>query len=273
MGRFVASLFVVSLLALSPFWGIVTADENGDIDNVPIELLADRILAGDGAESDALIERAATMEEAELKMLFRAVRNRHLAFQRLEKKRVSGAVLEEANLDQATTFLQTITGFKIHLSKKAREEKFEDVVIDLNLKDVSVRTFLNLITRPYELYWSMRGEVIDIVTREELAVRPKEEEPETLALRRRVKATKVSLSIQDLAFSDVVKTLAIQTGLNVLIDSRVQHDLGRQIVPRLKVSDTSLETVLNLLAECGGDSVVWVVVGNVIKLTHKDYLR
>ncbi len=268
MGRFVAALVVVSLC-----FGIVTADENEDIDKIPIELLADRILAGDGAKSDALIERAATMEEAELKMLFRAVRNRHLAYQKLEMKRVSGARLEDANLDQATTFLQTITGFKIHLSKKVREERFEDIVINFNLKDVSVRTFLNLITRPYELYWSMRGEVIDIVTREELVVRAAEQDPKALALRRKIKATNVSIAIKDQKFIDVVKTLQIQTGFNIIIDSRVEQDVGANPIQNLRMSDVSLETVLNLMQAYGGEHVVWTTKGNVIVFTQKEFLR
>ncbi len=263
--------FAVSLVVLSLCSGVVVADEHEDFDKVPIELLADRILGGDGAESEALIERASEMEATELKILFRAVRNRHIAYCRLDSKRVSSVQLASADLDQAIAFLQTITGFRVHLSKKAREEKFEDILIDVNLRDVTARTFLNLITRPYELYWSMQGEVVFITTRDELVVRPREVESRALLLR--LAETKVSLAIQDQKFTDVVSSLQVQTGLNVMIDNRIAHDIGPKIVSRLHVEDVSLRTILNLLCEHGGETVVWVVRGNVIKFTTEEFLR
>jgi type II secretory pathway component HofQ len=86
----------------------------------------------------------------------------------VNKKRVKGLDWSEQNLDQVVAYLRTITGLNFYVSPKVREEKFEDVVITVQLDDVSVRTILDhVVTEPFGLKWEVRGGVIWIVTAEE----------------------------------------------------------------------------------------------------------
>ena len=87
----------------------------------------------------------------------------------LDKKRVQGLTWEEANLDTAVSYLQTITGLNFYVTPKVRAEKIEDVAINLTVDDVSVSTVLDLITEPNELRWAPKGGVVYVMMAEELA--------------------------------------------------------------------------------------------------------
>jgi type II secretory pathway component GspD/PulD (secretin)/tetratricopeptide (TPR) repeat protein len=86
----------------------------------------------------------------------------------LETKRVKGLNWEEANLDSVVNYLRTITGLNFFISQKVRAEKFDEVVVTLQLDDVSVKTVLDLVTDPYELKWEPRGGVVTIATADEI---------------------------------------------------------------------------------------------------------
>ncbi|MCB9825677.1 MAG: hypothetical protein H6806_12385 [Planctomycetes bacterium] len=99
------------------------------------------------------------------------------------------------------------------------------------------------------------------------------EDPEAVALRQKVESTTVSVNVQEQDFPQVVKSLQVQTGFNIVIDGRVQGDLNDRLVNNLVLNDAQLSTVLNMLqAQGGDDGVVWTTKGNVILFTKKEYL-
>ncbi len=87
----------------------------------------------------------------------------------LETKRVKGLNWGEGtDLDQVVSYLRTITGLNFFITPKVRAEVYDEVEIDLQLDDVSVRTVLDLITEPYELKWSPENGVVKIATKDEV---------------------------------------------------------------------------------------------------------
>jgi hypothetical protein len=86
----------------------------------------------------------------------------------LESRRVKNLSWEEANLDTVVNYLRTITGLNFFISQKVRAEKFDEVVVNLQLDDVSAKTVLDLVTEPYELKWEPRGGVVTIATSDEI---------------------------------------------------------------------------------------------------------
>ncbi|MHC5011046.1 MAG: hypothetical protein ACYTG6_08870 [Planctomycetota bacterium] len=86
----------------------------------------------------------------------------------LDSKRVKGLTWEGANLDQVVNYLRTITGLNFFITSRVRAEKFDEVVVDLSLDDVTVKTVLDLVTEPYELKWEPRAGVVTIATTDEV---------------------------------------------------------------------------------------------------------
>ena len=80
----------------------------------------------------------------------------------LRKKRVKGLVWEGANLDRAVEYLRVYTGLNFHVTPKVRDEKGEEIELQLQLDDVSVYNLLDVITSQYDLRWGPRGGVIYI---------------------------------------------------------------------------------------------------------------
>ena len=265
----------------------------------------------------------------------------------LSKKRVKGLSWEEVNLDQAITYLRTISGFNFYISPKVREEKFEDVVISAELDDVSLATILSaVLTAPYELDWEVREQVGWILSNEEVEGQrflryydvkdlanhdaaekthydsaPLEDEirrevhprywlqegatmegrngilivrasrpvlkaidrylqaeraalrkPELpAALKAKIDATKVNLSVKEQSLSDVIKVLQIQTGFNLMIDPRVANDVKDNPISALELRDAPLMTAMTMLAASAGEGYVWTGKGHVAILTHREY--
>ena len=100
-----------------------------------------------------------------------------------------------------------------------------------------------------------------------------DEDPEALALRQKVDAATVSVSVEEQTFAEVIRGLAIQTGFNIHIDARLT-DLPEAPVTNLVLSDTRLATVLNMLRNQGGDeNIVWTTKGNMVVFTSKEHIN
>jgi hypothetical protein len=86
-------------------------------------------------------------------------------------KRIRGLSWDEVSLDTALAYLRTVTGKNFFVSPKAREEKFDEIVLSLQLDDVTVKDVLGLVTEPYGLRWEVRWErgadLVAILTAEE----------------------------------------------------------------------------------------------------------
>jgi general secretion pathway protein D len=98
-------------------------------------------------------------------------------------------------------------------------------------------------------------------------------DPEAEALKKRVRGTTVNLAVDNQTFKEVVKQLQIQTGINVVIDPRIESDVAENPVNGLFVEDLSLETVLNLLQGSAGDEAVWMAKGNVVLFTNRSLVK
>ena len=86
----------------------------------------------------------------------------------LRTKTLRGLDWDGMTLDPALAYLRTVTGVAFTVSPKARAEKLDDIVYDLQLDGVSAATVLQLMTEPFGLRFEARDEVIWILTREEL---------------------------------------------------------------------------------------------------------
>ena len=96
---------------------------------------------------------------------------------------------------------------------------------------------------------------------------------EAEALKKKVAGTTVNLSVDNQEFSQVVDTLRIQTGLNIVIDNRASSDIAEASVVGLVLQDVSLDTALNLLQTQAGEEAVWIAKGNVVMFTLKEYVK
>ena len=96
--------------------------------------------------------------------------------------------------------------------------------------------------------------------------RPEPEEPARpkSALEQTLDDTKITLIVDDQTFADVVKTLAVQTGLNFVISPAIAADVGDNTIVTLHLVGVKLSTALNLLATMAADDVEWAVVDEVV---------
>ncbi|MHC5011085.1 MAG: hypothetical protein ACYTG6_09070, partial [Planctomycetota bacterium] len=93
------------------------------------------------------------------------------------------------------------------------------------------------------------------------------------ALRVRLEQTRVDLAVDEAEFGEVVDRVRIQTGINLLIDPRIEYDVRENVVVSLYVEDLALSTVLDLLQASAGEDCVWVLRGNAVVITRREYVR
>ena len=70
--------------------------------------------------------------------------------------------MDQASLDQFTTYLHTITGLRFVVSDRVRDAGGDDIVLTLHVPDASVATVLDHVTSPHGLVWEVRGDVVRI---------------------------------------------------------------------------------------------------------------
>ena len=271
----VCGLLAVSAVALSPSEakeGETKAPTTGDI--------AEWIRGGNDADLDRAAQAAAKLAAPGLREVFQEIRDQTKLHMLLAKKRIKGLTWEQVNLDTAVSYLATITGVSFYVTPKLRAEKLEDIAIDIAMDDVCVSDVLDLLTNPYGCAWRVRGGIVQLGTNEEFDVSYKLDVGSTkdavaeAMLRKKIDATKVTLRVKEQKLPEVVKTLQIQTGFNIVIDPRISSELAMATVSSLSLTDVAVSTVLNMLADQGGDeSIVWTVRGNVILITSNEYLK
>jgi general secretion pathway protein D len=97
--------------------------------------------------------------------------------------------------------------------------------------------------------------------------------PEEAALQQKLKTTSVNLSIQGRPFKEVLQTLQIQTGVNLLLDPRIAVEVGDTPVTNIEVENIPLEQALDMVKASVTGDVVWQVKGNVVLFTKKEYVK
>jgi hypothetical protein len=123
--------------------------------------------------------------------------------------------------------------------------------VDVDLKDVKVRTALRSILSPYNLSFAPIGDT-DVITSDEMAMF-------------RQMRQRVSVDLDKTPFADALKQISRQTGANLILDTRVEKDGAAKV--SLQMEDVPLETAVRLLAEMAG--LKPVKVGNVLFVTGK----
>ena len=95
--------------------------------------------------------------------------------------------------------------------------------------------------------------------------------PEEVALAAKLKTTTVNLSVEGRPFKEVVQTLQIQSGVNILLDPRI-NDVGEAQVQPISVEQVSLEQALDML-KATAEGVLWTIKGNVVMFTKKELVK
>ena len=95
--------------------------------------------------------------------------------------------------------------------------------------------------------------------------------PEEVALAAKLKSTTVNLSVEGRPFKEVVQTLQIQSGVNILLDPRI-NEVGEAQVQPINVEQVSLEQALDML-KATAEGVLWTIKGNVVMFTKKELVK
>ena len=123
--------------------------------------------------------------------------------------------------------------------------------VDVDLKDVKLKTALRTVLEPYGLTYAVVGDTL-VVTTEQAAVA-------------RVMRQRVNVEFDKVEFAQALKQLSKDTGANLLLDSRVEKEAQNAV--SLELEDVPLETAVRLLSEMAG--LKPVRVGNVLFITDK----
>jgi hypothetical protein len=123
--------------------------------------------------------------------------------------------------------------------------------VDVDLKDVKLKTALRTVLEPYGLTYAVVGDTV-VVTTEQTAVS-------------RVMRQRVNVEFDKVELAQALKQLSKDTGANLLLDSRVEKEAKSAV--SLELEDVPLETAVRLLSEMAG--LKPVRIGNVLFITDK----
>ena len=123
--------------------------------------------------------------------------------------------------------------------------------VDVNLKDVKVRTALRTILAPYNLDFAAVGDTVVITT-------------DDMAMFRQMRQ-RINVDLEKVDFATALKQIARETGVNLILDGRVEKEASAKV--SLQMEDVPLETAVRLLAEMA--NLKPVRVGNVLFVTGK----
>jgi hypothetical protein len=125
------------------------------------------------------------------------------------------------------------------------------VPVDVDLKDVKLKSALRTVLSPYGLSYAVLGDTVLVTT-------------EQTALTRQM-GQRVNVDLDQVEFGQALKQLGRETGANLILDSRVEK--GAKNPVSLQLEDVPLETAVRLLSEMAG--LKPVRVGNVLFVTDK----
>lgn len=124
--------------------------------------------------------------------------------------------------------------------------------VDVDFKDVPVRSVLREVLDPYGLTFIVIGDAV-IVTTDEMAMMRQ--------LRQRV-----NVDMDKVELATALRRMARDAGVNVILDSRIEKDALAKV--SLQLEDVPLDTAVRLLAEMA--NLKPVRVGNVLFVTSKE---
>jgi hypothetical protein len=124
--------------------------------------------------------------------------------------------------------------------------------VDLDVKDVKFKTALRTLLRPYNLFYAVVDDTLVVTTEEAAAAKQLQQ--------------RVSVDFDKVEFAKAVKQMGRDSGVNLIIDSRVTKEAKASV--SLELEDVPLETALRLLSEMAG--LKPVRIGNVLFVTKKE---
>jgi hypothetical protein len=124
--------------------------------------------------------------------------------------------------------------------------------VDVDLKDVKLKTVLRTVLQPYGLSYAPLGDTVLITTEDQ-------------AINRQLKQ-RVNVELENVEFGKALRQLSRDTAVNLLLDSRVEKEGKNEV--SLELEDVPLETAVRLLSEMAG--LKPVRVGNVLFVTKKE---
>ena len=95
--------------------------------------------------------------------------------------------------------------------------------------------------------------------------------PEEIALAAKLRTTTVNLSVEGRPFKEVLQTLQIQSGVNILLDAR-SPEVGDAQVQPTSVEQVSLKQALDMLMAMT-EGLVWTIQGNVVVFMKKELVK
>lgn len=147
--------------------------------------------------------------------------------------------------------------------KRAYREWMEDMQATRVLQD-------KLLKWPSQSFWN---QISSVRSRSRPSFGGGDVDPEGDALKQTIASTSVNVDIAAKKFGEVVDNLRIQTGLNLVIDSRIKADVIENPVPDMQFQGIALDTLLTVLKASGGEEVVWTTKGNVVLFTKKEFVK
>lgn len=94
------------------------------------------------------------------------------------------------------------------------------------------------------------------------------------ALMKKIQGTSVNLAVEGQTFSEVTRSLQIQTGFNLYVDPRASGDLADATVTNLVMTDIPMDSALNMLVSATGvEDAVWHTRGGLIVFTRKEFVK
>jgi hypothetical protein len=123
--------------------------------------------------------------------------------------------------------------------------------VDVDLKDVKLKSALRTILQPYGMSYAPLGDTVLITNEQTAMVRQMKQ--------------RVNIEFDNVEFGKALKQLSRETAVNLILDSRVEKEAKSAV--SLELEDVPLETAVRLLAEMAG--LKPVRVGNVLFVTDK----
>ena len=124
--------------------------------------------------------------------------------------------------------------------------------VDLDLKDVKVRTALRSVVSPYGLAYAVIGDTVVITT-------------EDMAMARQMHQ-RVNVDFNKIEFAVALRQLGKETAVNLVLDGRHEKEGAAKV--SLQLEDVPLETAVRLLAEMAGLKALRL--NNTMFVTTKD---
>jgi len=168
--------------------------------------------------------------------------------------------IEKQPLSAAIEKLHEKTGLPLVLDATAMQQLQQQLgvapdqmaPVDVNLKDVKLRSALRTILAPYNLSFAPVGDSI-LVTTEDMAM-----------FRQMHQRISVDMTKVDLATA--LRQISRDTAANLILDSRAEKEAKAEVT--LQLEDVPLETAVRLLSEMAG--LKPIRVGNTLFVTKKE---